>query len=228
MAITGVDAYTASSPGTTISSFNHAGGTPSAVIVGIGQTNTTDEVTGVTYGGVSLTEVAGSPLAGTTEGGIVYLYFLGSGVPSGTQSVAIGSGGTTGTKQAFCITLNATGNVEIVDVDATITGDTITDTSVTLTGDGRTLFACLVGYTGENAYSTVTELTDWTVRTETSSGSEGVHFYTYNTLGTANVTAGWTQGSNDALQIALAVAQVTGGGSSFVAITDTIMRRRRQ
>lgn len=207
------DAFTASSPGTSISDFSHAGGTPRWVCVCVGLTNTTDEVTSVTYGGLSLTEMTGSPHAGTTEGGGLHVFAAYSSIPTGTQTVSVTTSGTTATKVAYCITCNGTGDSELIDSDVTIIGDTVTDPSVTLSLGGRTSFCCVFGYTGENAVTGTTPLSGWTSQAETSSGSEGLLCYTYDTVGSSDVTAGWTQPSNDALMFAIAVSEVVGGGT---------------
>lgn len=61
-------------------------GVPRAVVVQIGMEATTDQITGVTYGGVAMTRVTTRALG---SAGQVFTYFLGSGIPTGPQTVAV-------------------------------------------------------------------------------------------------------------------------------------------
>jgi hypothetical protein len=205
------DAFTASSTFTDDASFNHTPvGTPKAVIVWITQTSSgADRIAGVTYGGVAMTEVSGSPVLQTGgEFGAVYCYFLGSSIPTGTQSVSIDTTTTTNNFKACCITLTASADTEIVDVDATINSTSLANPSVTLSLGGRTCFCAIGFYSGQNAVTGVTPLTSWTSREETDRGSQTTGCYTYDTIGTADVTAGWTQTADDAIAIAIAVSEI--------------------
>jgi hypothetical protein len=93
-----LDATSAGAGGTGNFNWTHTPvGTPKGVWVVIPQdTGQTDEVTAVTYGGVAMERViAGSPTnpifrdgVGGDDGGI-YEYFLGSGIPTGAQTVAV-------------------------------------------------------------------------------------------------------------------------------------------
>ena len=111
------DAHSNSSQGTSTLSWTHTpSGTPKGVWVYVLQYNDgeTDQVTGVTYGGVSMTETADSPLLiNRTEDYGVYSYFLGSSVPTGAQTVVVSVNGTGSTKVGGCITVTAAANTEI-------------------------------------------------------------------------------------------------------------------
>jgi hypothetical protein len=83
-------------------------GTPRAAIVLIvqGGNISADRISGVTYGGVSMTEVALSPVIKTTgEQAVVDVFFLGSGIPTGAQTVSITVSATTATCRVMCWTL---------------------------------------------------------------------------------------------------------------------------
>src|SRR5690348_18115984 len=71
--------------------WSHNTGTtsPEGVVVMICHgTENTDLVVSVTYGGVAMTRVQTNQDT-TTEPGRSYIYFLGSGVPTGTQTVSV-------------------------------------------------------------------------------------------------------------------------------------------
>ena len=204
-------------PGVGDQSYTHTPvGTPRGVIVFVGVTTSADEITGATYGGTAMTEMTGSPnlLAGGEQGG-AHAYFLGASVPTGAQTVAITTSASVGTNQIYTITLTAGGNTEIVDVDATVNSASAANPSVTLSLTSRTSFAALVAWSGQNAVADITELAGWTNRHEITTGTESIGNYTYDTVSTADVTAGWTQAAEDAVMIAVAVAQVAGGGSDL-------------
>ncbi len=116
---------------------------PQGVIVFVGQSTTgADQVTGVTYGGVSMTEVPGSPLLLTSgvEDGAVYGYFLGSGIPTGPQTVEVTvSGGAV--KDAHAITFTADANTTELEDTSTLESAGIDDPSVTLTTTVQTFIA---------------------------------------------------------------------------------------
>lgn len=87
-----------------------------------------DQISGVTYGGQALTRY-GSYASATAR---VYLYFLGTGIPPGDQTVAVTSTGTAD-KQSHCYSLTTGGNDATVD---SVTGadlGTIANPALTVT-----------------------------------------------------------------------------------------------
>lgn len=110
------DAYT--SPGGAIGtgnlSWTHTPvGAPKGVLVFVNQYfESTDHVTAVTYGGVALTRV---DLAVFTGDNAVYAYFLGAGIPTGDQTVAVTAGTSAGNKRATCITVTADTDLSVMD-----------------------------------------------------------------------------------------------------------------
>lgn len=191
-------------------------GTPRAIIFFAMQgTSATDEVTSVTYGGVSMAEVSGSPnmLTGGEIGG-VHVFFLGASIPTGTQTVSVTTSGATVTYFPSVISLTAADDTETVDVDATVNSTSLANPSVTLSLSGRTSWAGIAFYSGQNSPAGVTPLTDWTDNGEGDLGTELIASYYYNTVGTSDVTAGWTQAAEDAAMIAFAVAEVVVGGAT--------------
>lgn len=199
-------------------------GTPSGVVVWVleASSSAADGVTGVTYGGVSMTEVSGSPnIHSTGELGTVHCFFLGEGIPTGAQSVAVTTSNSH-SKVGGSVTLTASDTTEIVDVDATVNSDSQANPSVTLSASGRTVWAGIGFYSGQNAPTGITPLTNWTDRTEDDIGTKTMGIYTYDTIGSSDVTAGWTQGADDAVMIAILIAQeaAAGGGRRRTIVVD--------
>ncbi|MCI0564015.1 MAG: hypothetical protein MN733_36530, partial [Nitrososphaera sp.] len=203
------DAATNSTEGTGNLSWTHLPvGTPRAVIVCIMVNGSSDEVTSVTYGGASMTEVLGSPNIKTTgEAGVEHIYFLGSNIPTGNQNVTVTVSGNA-TKIATAITLTASTDTEVVDSDGTINSDSQANPSVTLSLGGRVSFAVIAFHSGHDEVTSITPLTNWTSRLEQDFGFRTAGVYTHNTIGSSDVTAGWTQTANDAVAMAIAVSEV--------------------
>ncbi len=198
----------AASGATTNFSWTHTPvGTPKGVIVLVVQsTLSTDQVSSVTYGALTLTRVARA-CDTATEPGCVYAYFGGSSVPTGAQTVTVNVSGSSG-KHASAITLTAAGNTEVVTSDATITADA-TNPTVTLNLGGRTSFVAEGVYSGVANVTSITPFTGWTSRFEDDFGAFVDGYYTYDTVGSTNVSAGWTQATDDAAMVALAVSEIT-------------------
>lgn len=141
--------FTTTSPNT----FNHTPiGTPKGVLVWVYESDGTDTVTAVTYGGVSMTRVGYVGNSGHAEPGSTTLYFLGSGIPTGTQSVSIAHTGSGTTKQAVCQTLVATADTLVI-VSGNL--DTSSEQFPSLTLDsgsdpGLMVFGGASGETGES------------------------------------------------------------------------------
>lgn len=181
------------------------------MIVLIGGTAETNEITAVTYGGVALSAVSGSPNAKATgETGIVQAFFLGSGVPSGAQTVAYTTSGSTVTHQGYCVTVTATASTEVVATNVAINSDSQADPSSTLGLSGRTCFCCELIYSGQAAIASITPFSGWTSQHEAAASGDTLAYYTYDTVGSSDVTVGWTQTADDALMIAVAVSEVAG------------------
>lgn len=203
------DARSASGAQSGNMSFTHTPvGTPRGVSVKIAQAGGSgDEVIAVTYGGAPMTRSAFNPLT-SGETGAVYLYFLGAGIPTGAQTVAVTVTGTGSTKRAEVWSLTGARDTEIVDVDATINSTSLVDPSVTLQLLGRASFCGIVLFSGHDAVTGITPLAGWTARQEGDFGAVVCGMYSYDTVAAVDVTAGWTQAANDAAAIAFAVSEV--------------------
>lgn len=180
-------------------------GTPRGVLVFIAQNASgTDDVTGVTYGGTSMARV-GRALHATGETSAVYIYFLGASVPTGAQTVSVTAGASL--KDGHCVTVTAATNMYVLASDFTVSSDSLANPSVTLSLQGRNGFCAIVGHSGQNAVGGTTPLTNWTSRDEYDWGQQTSLVYTYDTIGTTDVSAGWTQAADDATMGAVAIRE---------------------
>lgn len=196
----------------TTTSFTHTPvGTPRAVILlSVVEANL---ITAVTYGGVAMSEVALSPVVKTTgEPAQVGAWFLGSSIPTGAQTVAITKTGEG--SRVSVITLTGADDTEVVDTTS-ISSDSVTDPSATLSLGGRDCFCCQAGRSGQDAVGGVTPLTGWTELTEADLGTQIAFTHRYNTVGTTDVTMGWTQLAEDATAIGVAASEVVAGGAAL-------------
>lgn len=166
----------------------------------------TDEVSGVTCDGVAMTEVPGSPqLITSGEPMALYSYFLGASIPAGTLTFVVTVTGATN-KVGNSIAVTAAGNTVLVDSDTTVKAITA-NPSVTLSLAGKSCLALLSFISGQNAVTGTTPLTGWTDLGEADLGAGVVGNYRYDTVSTANVTAGFTQASEEVCMAAIAIGE---------------------
>ena len=125
-----------------------ATGTVRAVVVLIAHgTVSTDIVVGVTYGGVAMTRIQ-TNVDTATEAGRSYAYFLGKGIPQGTQTVSVDK--TEGTTSIHVVAATWTGDaaMETVVVDFDGIDQNVANPSVTLQYQGLECVAVAIQYTG--------------------------------------------------------------------------------
>lgn len=209
------DAFTSNAGGTGDYSFTHTPvGTPRGVIVYCIFNGAAIGITGITYGGVAMAETANSPASNLTgELGASHCFFLGSGIPTGAQTVAIDVPLGTEVSVAGCITLTA-GNDTSVVTTGKFESNNQMNPSLTLSLGGVSSFCALGAWSGQGAVGNITPLTGWTDRFENDFGNQVGVVYTYDTIGTADVTAGYTAGGDDVALHALAVRENAGGAST--------------
>lgn len=207
---------------TTPLSWTHTpSGTPAgAIVLIIADATTLDRITSVTYGGTSMTRVGTFHSKGSSEYFTTYLYFLGASVPSGAQTVLVHNNGATVSKRAGAITLTADTDTEVVDEDISIESDAEANPTGTLSLGGRTSFAAIVFGSGRPGPANITPLTNWTDQLEHDFGASSAGWYTYDIIGSADVTIGWSQGSDDTCASALAVSEVAVAGFPVYRKTD--------
>jgi hypothetical protein len=138
-------------------------GTPRGIVVVIAQNaSSTDIISGVTYGGDTMDRIAtAADTAGET--GRVYVYFLGTSIPTGAQTVSIAHSGAATVKWAACYSVTAGGDTEIGDfgsvaenaANPTIALDTGATTSIRfgIVHSGRNARIDLTAFAGMEAWA---------------------------------------------------------------------------
>lgn len=190
--------------------------TPQAVIVMIAQNVTSsDLISGVTYGGVTMTRVQ-TNLDSASEIGRTYIYFLGAAIPTGAQTVAPTVSSGTDAKTWWCVTLRADSNTEAFPVSG-IDGDA-TNPSVTLGTEAADLgMACSVLWSGLNAPTdgTITAGAGYTKLAGSAAG--GRDFGTqsacaeYGVKSGASIVVNWTAAVEDCAMSACFVREASIG-----------------
>ena len=170
----------------------------------------TAEPVTATYGGSSLTIVA---TEGSTGGEIttqsVTALFL-DGVSSGIQTITVDSGASG--CSLFAYTLTASTTVEFVNA-VSMESNSIADPSTTLTISGRAAFVAEAWISGQDSTTGTGPLSNWTNRVESDNGTLISGSYSYDIVDTADVTVGSTQGADDWLMLAVAVAEAVSVGT---------------
>ena len=202
------DAFGSPAEGTGNLSWTHTPvGVPKGILVFIVQNvGTTDEVTGVTYGGVPMTRVTTNTHS-TGEASVVYAYFLGAGIPSGAQTVVVSVNGTGSAKRAGSYSITALGDTKVQNSNVAINSDSLANPSSSIALTGNTCFVAEAFQSGQNNLSGITPSANWTGDLENDFGTQTAGWYSYNIIGSTNVLIGWTQTAEDACCIGVAVTE---------------------
>lgn len=185
-------------------------GTPRGVAIFCGRNgSSTDDISDPTYGGVPLTRVrsdaddVGEPMRS-------WWYFLGSGIPTGAQTVSVDKVGTHNL-YVVCVTLTGADDLEVVDHDGT-SGD-IANPSVVLQYGGRTCQGLVGMMSGQQAPTSIAPLATATLVREQDMGSQSAEVDRQTTPGTSDYTAGFTATIEDVALSAIAISEVEAGGN---------------
>jgi len=211
------DAYATGAAGTGDLSFTLTPvGTPKGVVVYVAYENSiTNQISGVTYGGVSMAAVAGSPVI--YDGGEdvqVAGFFLGSGVPTGAQTVSVTVTGAA-TKKAWAI--SATAGADTAVQATTTVSSYVSDPTGTISLTGE---SCLVvqGFSsGLGAVTNTTAKDGWTKTDEYDFGFFIGGIHTYGTVGTSDVTVGYNSIQDETALLAVAIKESAGGGGTTLS-----------
>lgn len=218
------DAFSRATEGTDDLSWTHTpAGTPAGVLVFVVAPEGTDHIVGVTYGGTTLNEIVGSPvLKSGGEAGCVHAFYLGSGVPSGAQTVAVDTDSSLAAKRmGLCFTVTASTTVTVQSVDTSINSNAVANPSASLALGGRSCFVAEAFFSGQDATTSYAAPAGWTQHREFDFGTSGGGEASYDTVDTADVTIGFTQASEDAICLAVALREadaydITATTASFV------------
>jgi hypothetical protein len=180
-------------------------GTPRGVLVYIIYASTTNQVSSVTYGGVAMSEVSSSPMVKPSgEVGTVHGYFLGSGIPTGAQTVSVTVSGST-SKRAGCYTITADRPTYVVDT-STLRADSQANPSVTVS-ISVTSFVSMGFLSGQDTASGISPNLGWAASLEDAVLSYSRGWYKFDTYPSADIACGWTQTADDAIALAVAISE---------------------
>lgn len=208
--------------------FNHTPvGTPKGVVVLIAASDASDVISGVTYGGVVLSRVAAATKISTvsTEGGSVYTYFRGSGIPTGLQAVSISNTAT----QAGAVVITLTSAADTaVDVGGVLDSASVSNPAILLTVSADA-FLCGVLWSGQNAVGSVAPEVDHDEIREDDFGSQVVSFIrrSSTTGGAGSYNVDWTATSEDAVAAAVAIIEAAAASATGGWFHQNQIRKRR-
>lgn len=190
-------------------------GDPRGVLVLIAQNGgSSDQIAGVTYGGLSLSRVATNGIAQDTAGeaGACYAYFLGTGsIPpasAGGQTVSVDSSGTTGLKWGTCITVTAGNNTEVI-ASGRIQTDTANPSISTDSGTVGAARYCIV-YSGTAGPASITNGSGLTSIHDQDFGANCARTVRRTSVETGNQAIAFTSALDDVAMIAVAISESTG------------------
>lgn len=181
---------------------------PKGVVLFVQQLGTSDDQLdgAVTYGGVAMTRVPTNGFAQDTAGepNADYCYTLGSGIPTGNQTVSIAHTAGTATKQAVVITLTAA-----TDTSIAASGKLQTDQanpSISL-DSGADVAIRLAGFASGGSGGTATVEADCTVVHDDSIAGQSCYTLRETTPVSGANAVGWTALSNDVSMTAVAIIE---------------------
>jgi hypothetical protein len=187
-------------------------GTPRGVWVGITQADTTtDNITGVTYGGVAMTRIPtnGYAVDNAIEVGAAYQYFLGTGIPTGAQTVSVSYSNDASVKRAVCFTVAGSADMEVV-ASGMVQGDAA-NPSVALNSGTRVALKVFALYSGRDIANLTNPAGITRYIGEQVASSARSRAYGYRTTpASGSETVSQTGSSDDAAMVAAAIAEVVG------------------
>lgn len=201
-------------------------GTPKGILVFTNNYSVgADQVSSVTYGGVAMQEVvAATDTAG--EPGNTQAWFLGSGIPEGTQTVSISYSVTpTNTYYHYCTSFNSSRNLDIrVQASASRANDQANPQALLSYGGNECLAVCNI-QSGLAAPTDLTLLAGMSAISSFDFGQRVIRLDRQTTAGTTDFTIGYTAASDDVAFVAVALAEIFPPGSAF-SITQEIIGNR--
>src|SRR4029077_10172258 len=115
-------------------------------------------------------------------------------------------------------------DTDCVVVNTSINSDAIANPSVLLPASGQPVFSLVSFCSGQDA-EVSTPLAGWTKRAAGVLGAASSALMTYDTIGTADVTAGWTEASDDAVAVAVLVGQTSATVTSVTSLSNEKSRK---
>lgn len=202
-------------------SFGHTPvGTPRGVLfVGISSKDNDRSFSGVTYGGVAL-ESVGYAGIGTPDGEVDIL-FLGSGIPTGPQTVAVDMIDDADEWIGTCVTITADGDTRVLG-SGELSSASVTNPSVTVPAiEGDSTFIVGGIHSGQDSIASITPAASMTTAQEqdyATSECAGIYYVT-NLVNASSHAYTITQAADAAVLVAVGVAEI--GGPRIRPVQDT-------
>lgn len=218
------ESHTGATGSTNQSSFSWShtpAGTPRGVLVFIHTVSSTKRVTSVTYGGVSMTEIIGGAAVDTNgEPGRIDTFFLGTSIPTGTQTIVVSRTNNADEMYASASTQTASVNTEIYTTGIVLLQEsgTYSVQSVTDGSTGVNSLRYASGYYGGN--NTLSAGTGSTVLNSIDYGSQTSTTVRETTAGQGARNVGFTASSDDRAAVHLAVREIPATGSVSASPTS--------
>lgn len=222
------ESHTGTTPSTSEASFSWSHGGAVSLVKGVlvfvfNTSATADTVSSVTYGGVALTAVTGGRAVDTaSEFGSCKAYFLGSGVPQGTQTVVVNRTNNANSMYAIAITFTAAQDTTYAGVVLLQEDQVPAEQSITDNGSGVNAVRCSGNYYGgTNAPAggaNSTRLQDISIAAARSCAA-----YRETTAGTGTRSVGPAGGtSDDVAAVYLAICETIANAAATPAVLNAI------
>jgi hypothetical protein len=195
-------------------------GTPrgAAIFVLSHGSDTSDAITGASYGALALSDVGLFAIDASTEPCTAKVFFGGASIPTGAQSCTVTqSGGSGPTRRFYVMTWTAADDTEVVDSDKV--EENQADPGATLDSGSRT--ASRAGAVASGRPTTDIAPTAGTTadfETAVAADVRSFHLGHQTTPGTGSTSISWTAPSDDAAGVFIAVSEIlaAGGGGATV------------
>ena len=176
-----------------------------------------NDVTGITYGGVSMSFVDSAKNA---ENRWCIVYYLGTGIPTGTQSVSV----SLSSSKAFsvqAIGITASNDTELAGIGSAKTVTTGSNPSVSITGISGASYGFGFFYSGLPNTGDVTAGSGMTMRLQRDVGPETLHAESRTSeLASGNMTIAFTASSDTVSMVGVAVQESTPSGPANLKTLD--------
>ena len=194
-------------------------GTPQGVVVFVHVMNSaTDTVTSVTYGGTSMTRVSGGAAVDSAgEPGRTDLFFLGSGLATGNQTITVNRTNNANIMYATAATVTAATDTEVTGIILLQGDGTMAEQSVNDGSPGTNSVRYAGAFSGLNAPPTVGA--NSTLLQSIDVGNQTAALVRETTAGQGSRLVGFTTASDDRAAVHVAVRELVVVVTRYILIT---------
>ena len=183
-------------------------GTPQGVLVFVHTISASNFISSVTYGGTALTRVTGAVAIDTAgEPGRTDMFFLGSGLGSGNQTITVNRTNNATIMYASAATVTAGADVNVTGIQVLQNNQTLVELAIDDGSSGIDSLRYAAAYYGAN--SPASAGANSTQLTSIDLGSFGNSMVVENTAGQGARNVGFQGGADDLAAVFVAVREVT-------------------